>query len=111
MRRLMDMGRAMLEAARAGKTPEPVRFESLTEEELVGAFGVAWDTALLRGVVHMLRAQRDKATAGLVVGMTSGMSNDEMRGLCGKLAGAIETEAELIKLVEAAQRRREKAVG
>lgn len=106
MKRVLDMGRAMLEAARSKKAPEPVSFESLSEEELVGAFGVAWDTALLRGMVHLLRAQRDKATAGLVVGMTSGMSNDEMRGLCGKLAGAIETEAELVKCVEQAQRRK-----
>lgn len=105
MSRMVDMGRAALERMRGVKV-QPDRFSGLTEEELVGAFAVAWDTALLRGMVHLLRAQRDKALTALAMAQATGMSNEEMRGICGRLAAAIETEAELIRTVEEAQKRR-----
>jgi hypothetical protein len=108
MSKIRQLGRAALEALRGNEPTPRDRFQALGKAELIGAFAVAWDTALLAGTVHLLRAYQAKQSARLSAG---GLNNDEMREIVGRMSAAGELERELIGTVERAQKEAAKVTG
>lgn len=80
------------------------RFGPLKANELLGLAAVPWDHGMLRVAVHLMRARAAEASAQLAGSSRSGLTDGQIRTLCGALEACMTLEADLVALVEQAQK-------
>jgi hypothetical protein len=83
------------------------RFGPLTEEELLGMAATPLDAGLLRATVHVIRAEGARAARALAGAGQMGLTDSQVREECGALAAAARIEDVLLRLVAAANKRRQ----
>jgi hypothetical protein len=96
-------GRGRGEAQRV----ESGRFGPLTEEELMGMAATPLDAGLLKAAVHVIRAEGARAARTLAGAGQAGLTDSQVREECGAMAAAVRIEDVLLRLVAAANKRRQ----
>lgn len=87
------------------------RFGALTAKEIEALAAVPWDDGMLRVTVHLIRARKMEAVARIAAARKEGLTDQQLRSLCGMLETAEQLEADVVGVVEIAQAARARLTG